>query len=94
MRSQSETRHTHEADGDAQSKGENTEQEVVSEIPSRAFVTATVWCVPFFGSVGLFNKLKRKKTKMSQRELCRPGRHVDAYLGRRPGPAWAAEVPG
>ena len=25
------------------------------EIPSRAFVTATVWCVPFFGTVGLFN---------------------------------------
>ena len=22
--------------------------QVVSEIPSRAFVTATVWCVPFF----------------------------------------------
>ena len=37
--------------------------QVVSEIPSRAFVTATVWCVPFFGTVGLFNKLKRKKTQ-------------------------------
>ena len=37
--------------------------QVVSEIPSRAFVTATVWCVPFFGigTVGLFNKLQTQK---------------------------------
>ena len=37
--------------------------QVVSEIPSRAFVTAAVWCVPFSGTVGLFNKLQTQKKK-------------------------------
>ena len=40
---------------------------MVSEIPSRAFLTAAVWCVPFSGTVGLFNKLQtQKKTKNEQ----------------------------
>ena len=36
--------------------------QVVSEVPSRAFLTAAVWCVPFYGTVGLFmNKLQTQK---------------------------------
>ena len=45
--------------------------QVVSEIPSRAFVTAAVWCVPFSGTVGLFNRLQTQKKSGKSAEVYR-----------------------
>ena len=50
------------------------------------FITATVWCVPFFGTVGLFNKLQTQKIKQDVPAAMIQAEHAHGALHGRGQP--------